>query len=184
MTIRQITEEDASAFCEIQAALENEPDFCMMDSAEDAAPVDSQSSAINKSLEEKEKLIAFCRGHIRDILGSGNSMLFLALEGEKVLGYIGIFGGRYDTVRHSAHIAIGVRSEARGKGAGAALMEAGETWARSVELKRLELEVVADNAPAIALYGKMGFEVEGIKRKSLLIGGNFRNEFLMSKILS
>ncbi|MFO7698719.1 MAG: GNAT family N-acetyltransferase, partial [Anaerolineae bacterium] len=44
----------------------------------------------------------------------------------------------------------------------AALIDLGENW---LGLTRLELEVYTDNAPAIALYQKLGFVIEGTKRR-------------------
>jgi RimJ/RimL family protein N-acetyltransferase len=39
------------------------------------------------------------------------------------------------------------------------------------------------NIAGIALYKKMGFEIEGTKRDSLLINGEYVDEYYMSKLL-
>ncbi|MBO0996261.1 GNAT family N-acetyltransferase [Bacillus sp. SD075] len=39
-----------------------------------------------------------------------------------------------------------------------------EEHARTNKIRRLELSVDANNAPALTLYRKMGFDKEGIKR--------------------
>jgi RimJ/RimL family protein N-acetyltransferase len=39
------------------------------------------------------------------------------------------------------------------------------------------------NEPAVALYIKNGLEIEGTKRKSLVIDGQWVDEYYMSKIL-
>ncbi len=50
----------------------------------------------------------------------------------------------------------------QGRGVGRALMEAAVDLADNwLSLTRLELTVFADNAPAIRLYERVGFEVEG-----------------------
>ena len=51
----------------------------------------------------------------------------------------------------------------RGIGAAllAALIEAADRW---FNLRRLELTVYVDNEPAIALYTKFGFVIEGTRR--------------------
>ena len=56
-------------------------------------------------------------------------------------------------------------SNFQGRGIGSALMAAlvdvADNW---LDLKRLELKVYVDSAPAIRLYQKVGFEVEGTYR--------------------
>lgn len=47
---------------------------------------------------------------------------------------------------------------------------------------RLELSVMTHNQAALALYIKNGFEIEGTKRKSLIIDGEWVDEYYMSKI--
>jgi putative acetyltransferase len=55
-----------------------------------------------------------------------------------------------------------VRDDWHGQGVGTALIEAAidlaDNWRN---LTRLELRVFTDNAPAIHLYEKVGFEIEG-----------------------
>jgi GNAT superfamily N-acetyltransferase len=58
-------------------------------------------------------------------------------------------------------ISMWVAPEARGKGVGGALVDAVIAWARAEGLARLQLEVVDDNAPAIALYARKGFVQTG-----------------------
>lgn len=70
-------------------------------------------------------------------------------------------------IRHCGTIGLGVRPEAQGLGLGRALMLALVEWAkaeRSPRITRLELNVLADNARAIALYESLGFEHEGRRR--------------------
>ena len=68
-------------------------------------------------------------------------------------------------MRHVGSIGMAVRDDWQGRGVGTALMEAAldlaDNW---LNLTRVELSVYVDNAPAIALYEKFGFEVEGTHR--------------------
>ena len=50
-----------------------------------------------------------------------------------------------------------VRDSARGTGIGRALVEAGVERARARGCRRIELDVQADNTPALALYERSGF---------------------------
>lgn len=59
-----------------------------------------------------------------------------------------------------------------------------EAWARTADIVRLELTVMTHNVRGIALYKKSGFEIEGIKKKSLIVGGEGVDEYYMSKIIA
>lgn len=59
---------------------------------------------------------------------------------------------------------IAVRSEARGRGVGSALLEALVDWAREEGYRSLHLEVRAGNVPALALYRRFGFSQVGSRR--------------------
>ena len=85
--------------------------------------------------------------------------------------------------RHSAKIVIGIHEQDRGKGIGTKLFQKMEEHARTNEIRRLELSVIANNAPALSLYRKMGFEKEGIKRESLFFDGKYHDEYFLSKLL-
>lgn len=58
-------------------------------------------------------------------------------------------------------ISMWVAPEARGKGVGEALIDTLAEWARPKGFVRLLLDVGDDNAPAIALYTRKGFEPSG-----------------------
>ena len=58
-------------------------------------------------------------------------------------------------------ISMWVAPEARRQGIGAALVDAVAHWARTRVLKRLFLDVVETNTPAIALYARKGFVPTG-----------------------
>ncbi|MCG8588039.1 MAG: GNAT family N-acetyltransferase [Proteobacteria bacterium] len=58
-------------------------------------------------------------------------------------------------------LSMWVAPDARGTGVGDALVDAVVGWARSACKSQILLEVADDNAPAIALYGRKGFEPNG-----------------------
>ncbi|HEU12758.1 MAG TPA: GNAT family N-acetyltransferase, partial [Euryarchaeota archaeon] len=45
------------------------------------------------------------------------------------------------------------------------------------------LEVFSTNVNAIELYKKLGFEIEGIRKKQFKIEGNYVDDVLMAKFL-
>jgi putative acetyltransferase len=61
----------------------------------------------------------------------------------------------------------------------AALVDAADNW---LDLRRLELTVFIDNAPAIALYEKFGFVVEGTRRAASFRDGALVDDFMMARL--
>jgi RimJ/RimL family protein N-acetyltransferase len=55
-------------------------------------------------------------------------------------------------------------------------------WAPSVGLSRLDLFVMTTNTRAMALYERLGFKVEGRRRRAYVINGVAVDDFLMSYI--
>lgn len=111
------------------------------------------------------------------------SVVLVAEEESELTGYLFAMGEGVKRKRHSVYVALGIRQNERGKGRGTQLFLALEEWAKETALHRIELTVLEHNLAAIALYEKMGFEVEGVKRDSLWIDGSYANELHMSKLL-
>ena len=85
--------------------------------------------------------------------------------------------------RHVAAIGISVAVEAQRQGVGSALMQAMCDYAdRWMGVLRIELIVYTDNAVAIALYRKFGFEIEGRCRGYAMRDGQFADAFSMARI--
>lgn len=89
---------------------------------------------------------------------SVNEIEIIALVDGKVAGIAGIeaVGTKYK-VRHRAEFGISVLKEYWGLGIGKALTEACIKCAEAAGYAQLELNVVAENKRAIALYQKAGF---------------------------
>lgn len=85
--------------------------------------------------------------------------------------------------KHSTYLVIGILEEFTGKGIGKDLFNELETWASLNSIHRLELTVMKHNERAVSLYKKMGFEIEGVKRNSLLVNNIYVDEYYMSKLL-
>ena len=84
---------------------------------------------------------------------------------------------------HVGHVGICVHDafHRRGIGSGlmAALIDTADNW---LDLRRLELAVFVDNAPAIRLYQKFGFEVEGTRRAAAFRDGAFVDDHIMARL--
>ena len=84
---------------------------------------------------------------------------------------------------HIGRIDLGVHDAWVGRGIGtallAALVDLADNW---LGLVRLELTVDTDNAPALALYRRFGFTVEGTHRAHILRGGQFVDGYTMARL--
>lgn len=98
-------------------------------------------------------------GFDRAVAGD-NSVLFLADAGGPIVGgiYASLHGGVVD-------LGMFVVEGQRGGGIGSALLEAVIDWARAANAHKISLGVWPTNHPAIGLYARYGFRVEGTRRR-------------------
>lgn len=163
--IREIQEQDASQFLALSKQLDEESKFMLLEPGERLTTPDGQ-----------KKLI-------QHMLTLNNRTIFIAEDKGHIVGYIAGLGGSYRRNRHKADVVIGILNAYCGQGLGTRLILALEEWARSCNLHRLELTVMAHNERAIGLYRKMGFVEEGISVDSLWVDNRYVHELNMAKIL-
>jgi RimJ/RimL family protein N-acetyltransferase len=116
---------------------------------------------------------------VRESIAKGNPHV-VALADARVVGWCDIQPMPRETLAHGGVLGMGLLESYRGKGIGAALMRAALARAKEVGLTRVELTVRADNLRAKALYEKVGFMVEGIKRNAALFDGRHFDLLLMA----
>ena len=108
----------------------------------------------------------------------------VACVDDEVIGQIGLhtFPNR-PRRRHVGQIGMMVRDDWQGKGVGTALMQAAVDLAdKWLNLSRLELEVYTDNEPAVRLYKKFGFKIEGTAVQHALRDGQYVDSYLMARL--
>lgn len=85
--------------------------------------------------------------------------------------------------RHVASLGISIHDQWHGKGIGTALMQAlldlADNW---LNLTRIELTVYTDNEPALALYKKFGFAIEGTHRQYAFRNGEYVDSYCMARL--
>jgi RimJ/RimL family protein N-acetyltransferase len=77
---------------------------------------------------------------------------------------------------------MGIIPAYRGRGLGLRLLNATLGAAFGAGFVRVELNVHADNARAIALYDKVGFAREGTQRDAVFVDGEYRDTIAMALI--
>jgi len=86
-------------------------------------------------------------------------------------------------LRHVAWLTVAVAPPWRRRGVGAALMAAAFDWAAAEGLRKLQLHVRSGNRGAIALYQRLGYEVEGVLRDQVAVdgpAGSYEDEWVMA----
>jgi ribosomal protein S18 acetylase RimI-like enzyme len=123
-----------------------------------------------------EKTAAFIRNNIKQDFPQ-----FVALADGKVVGWCDIIPAKDRPIHaHSGVLGIGILKDFRGKGLGRKLMTETIAKAQRQGLTRIELTVRENNDNAIALYKKLGFETEGLKKRAARIDGVYENIYLMA----
>lgn len=87
--------------------------------------------------------------------------------------------------RHVGQIGMAVRGDWQGKGVGSELLKAALDLAdKWLNLLRLEVEVYTDNEPAIRLYKKFEFGIEGVLVRYAYRDGQYVDVYKMARLKS
>jgi ribosomal protein S18 acetylase RimI-like enzyme len=111
-----------------------------------------------------------------------NASQFVATDGGNVVGWCDILPLWAYAIKHCGTLGMGVLAAYRRQGLGERLLAACVADAKAKGLTRIELEARADNSAAIALYRKLGFVHEGIKRKAMRFDNRYFDLVLMSLV--
>ena len=161
--VREVTKEDAQQLVSLHNQLDKETKYMLFEPDE-------------REMNEGQQLKV-----ITSFLESDNSNIFIAENNSKIVGHLTVIGGHAKRIKHRAYIVIGILKNFTGKGIGTQLFEAMEKWRLTTRITRVELTVMTNNENGIKLYKKIGFEVEGIKKNSMVIDDRYVDEYYMAK---
>ncbi len=165
MLIREIHINDAPQLVELIRKVESESNFMLFEAG------------------ERNITSEYQKNRIQSIQQESNSTIFVAETDGQLVGYLFAIGGSAKRNRHSAYVVVGVLNQFNGRGIRKQLFEALNQWAIQQGLHRIELTVMSHNERAIALYKKMGYEIEGVKRDSLYVSGKYVDEYYMGILI-
>ena len=116
--------------------------------------------------------------------GTNADVMLVAERDGELLGAAGLHAvSGHARRRHAKGLGVHVAPPVQGQGVGSALMAAlcdyADRWAGVL---RLELTVYADNAVAIRLYRKFGFEIEGTAKAYALRDGVYVDAHSMARL--
>ena len=121
------------------------------------------------------------RRYVRALRRSPYGAVLVAEADGRIIGRLSVARDPHPASRHVADVGLMVARDERRRGVGRALMEAAESWARENRVAKLELHVFPHNTPAIALYEKLGYRREGMRRRHYRRGGRLLDAILMAK---
>ena len=121
---------------------------------------------------------------LEDYASSENSIFLLAeLKGE-IIANLNCRGGSRKATKHAVTLGMSVSKEWRNRGIGSILLQHAIDWARENPfVSRIELNVFVENTAAIHLYSKFGFQIEGLRRKSIFRDGKYHDDYLMALLV-
>lgn len=162
MEIRKIQMEDACNYLDMILKLDNETKFMMFEPGERPTDINIVKNIIDKSV-------------------NGDNLVSVATDKENIIGFLSVQKGGTKRIKHTGYV-VGIREKYRSIGIGSKLFSELDIRAIENNITRLELSVIWSNTIAKHLYKKNGFEVEGIKRNSMIIDDEYVDEFSMAKI--
>ncbi len=162
LDISEAVREDAAEILEYFKAVCGESDNLMF-GAED----------ISMTVEDEERFIEEYENAEYSIFLVGR------IEG-KIVSTVAITSGAQPRVAHNYSIGMSVLKDYWGHGIGTLMMIAVLDYCRITEhCKCVQLGVKADNAAAIGLYEKMGFEEVGRHKDHIMVGETYYDMILM-----
>jgi len=164
VNVRRVEIEDAVGFITLNQVLAKETKLMMRELDECA----TDAEVAKKIIEDVQK---------------NDDFLFVAEVDREIVGFIMAVKGNMNRIKHRAYIVIGIRKAYQGQGVGNRFFEALEKWAMDQGLRRLELTVMTHNVAGKALYEKHGFVVEGVKKDSMCVDGEYVDEYYMGKLI-
>jgi ribosomal protein S18 acetylase RimI-like enzyme len=104
----------------------------------------------------------------------------VALDGDRVIGWCDVTPPDRPIMQHLGVLGMGLLPQWRGQGLGRRLMQEALDASHAFGFARVELNVRDDNSRAIALYRRLGFVVEGTKRRAILVDDTYHNLVMMA----
>ncbi len=129
----------------------------------------------------KEAETAFIQNNLK----AERELLLLAFDGKDHVGNCSLMSiANYKRYAHRCEVAIALYKKYWGRGIGRQMLKTVLSIAKEQGYEQVELEVIADNASAIALYESMGFEKCGtFPRNMKYTDGRYADAYRMVKDL-
>ena len=114
---------------------------------------------------------------------NGSWHILIAQRDGELAGYVDIRRGGLQRLAHGAFLELGIGKLHWGAGLGKRLMLAAEDWARDNAVTRIAFPVVSENLRAVGLYLRLGYTIEGCRRRVYRIDERLVDEYMLAKLL-
>ena len=167
VTIREAVPEDAERLIPYVRAVADETDNLSF-----------RGSEFRVTVEQERNILATYRD-------SANQLYLVAESpGGEILGVLSLDASQKPRLRHLGEFGLSVRKAYWNRGVGRAILIYLIDWARAGGIiRKIKLHVVTTNEAAIALYRKLGFEMEGLGRRELCVQGKFHDMYAMGLLI-
>jgi RimJ/RimL family protein N-acetyltransferase len=165
--IRSAVKQDAAAILEHSKSVIGEEIYQL-----------TSGSEFKMTIEAEEKWI---ESH----LSKPNHIILLAEMNSKIVGLLDFSNGHRQRIAHTGEFGMSVEKSFRDQGVGSLLLKVLIEWAsKNTTIEKICLNVHSNNERAIALYKKMGFEIEGLRKKDLKYGeGQYIDTTVMGRFV-
>lgn len=161
-TIREIDLRDAKKFINYRSTLADETTYMRASRLE-----------LNLNLEDQNN-------SIYNFINSDNQYSIVAELDGIIIGNLQFRGGNRQRTKHAGEFGISVLKDYWGNRIGQNLLSQLIEWVKDNKtIKKINLEVREDNKSAIALYKKMGFELEGTIKKNFYADAKYYDSHIM-----
>jgi L-phenylalanine/L-methionine N-acetyltransferase len=126
------------------------------------------------------RAVADERRYLRTIQRYPDAAVFVAEDGERIVGRLSLSRDPHPASRHVADLGLMVAASHRRQGVGTALLRQAVAWSRDSRIRKLELHVFPWNEPALGLYESFGFVREGYRKRHYERGGELVDAILMA----
>ncbi len=109
---------------------------------------------------------------------------FFAIDNDQVIGWYDIIPVPKEFHSHVGILGIGIIKDYRGQKIGQELLKKALKDAKNKGIEKVELEVFKSNLPAQNLYKKIGFEIEGVKKKSKKYQNQYEDVIIMGLMIN
>ncbi|MEO1771157.1 MULTISPECIES: GNAT family N-acetyltransferase [Enterococcus] len=167
VVIREAIPDDAEALLQLSQQVAQETEYLVMD--ETGMALTPEMLAV----------------HLESLYESPNNLLLVVFVDDQLVGNASVKASAEYRVAHIGEIGISILKEFWGLGLGSLLMEEILYWAQESQvIRRLELTVQTQNARAVQLYQKFGFQQEATMiRGARSNHGEFLDVYLMSLLI-
>ncbi|MEM9485862.1 MAG: GNAT family N-acetyltransferase [Cyanobacteria bacterium P01_F01_bin.116] len=111
-------------------------------------------------------------------------IVYVAISKNDVVGMINGSIPSKPEFNHTCEFGMSVLSSHRNQGLGSKLMQDFLKWSEKTNIEIVELNVFSNNLPALKLYKKYGFKVDGERIDVVKKGNRYLNLIHMSKRIS